>query len=327
MKCHKYILVLATLLLSITACNRQSQHDDDNIKIVRYEQLLFETPYSKLPEKLVEFRNSYPSPLLIIKPEIPQFLEQLQGFVSDSVVRDIYNITEKRYKELFWLEKEITDALEKAQKLDNEIVFEHFASFVSVFFDYNQRILVDRDSRSVLISIDQYALNGMEKYHYFELPMFIVQLSDSAYIASDIMAEIARQFIAFPEENSVTMLDYMIMEGKVLYFLDQVMPNKADNVKIRYSSEQLDWCKRNESMIWAYFIQHNLLYEKDHARYHNFIDEAPHTNAFKDSAPRTTQYIGWQIVRQYMKNNKCSLKELFENSNSQSILQSSGYKP
>ena len=119
----------------------------------------------------------------------------------------------------------------------------------------------------------------------------------------------------------------MISEGKVLYFLDKVLPDVDDNIKIRYSKEQMKWAEENEGNIWTYFIQNNLLYEKDLNRFHNFVDEAPKTNAFKDSAPRTTEFIGWQIVRKYMENNNCSMKELFANTDSQSILQASKYKP
>ena len=186
---------------------------------------------------------------------------------------------------------------------------------------------VDRGSRSLLVSIDQYAVGDMEQYSFFGLPMFIVALSDSAYLSSDIMAEIARQYIASPEENNATMLDFMIAEGKVLYFLDQVMPDKDDCLKIRYTPEQLQWAKDNESQIWTYFIKNGLLYEKDYNRFHNFVDDAPKTNAFKDSAPRTTDYIGWMIVRKYMEKSNSTLKALFDNNDSQAILQASKYRP
>ena len=115
--------------------------------------------------------------------------------------------------------------------------------------------------------------------------------------------------------------------AKLRLFYDQVMPKKDNRLKIRYSEEQMEWMKANESNVWAFFIQNNLLYEKDFSRYHNFVDDAPKTNAFKDSAPRTTHYIGWQIVRKYMENNKCSMKELFNNTDSQAILAASKYKP
>lgn len=323
------IITLSLLpVLLVSGCkNEQTEHNEGNIQIKRFEQVLFETPESQLCEKLDEFAHDYRSPLLNIIASDPQFMQEIIGYINDSTVRNVYNITNKKYGNLFWLENELTEALKKAHKVNDEIDITQFATFVSVFFDYDQRILVDRDSKSLLVSIDQYALPEMERFSYFNLPMFIVSLSDSIYLASDIMAEIARQYIAIGEVKNFSMLDYMIMEGKVLYFLDEVMPDKADFLKIRYTPEQLDWCNKNEAMIWAYFIQHNLLYEKDMNRFHNFMDEAPKTNAFKDSAPRTTQFIGWHIVRSYMKNNNVSMKELFANTNSQAILQASQYKP
>lgn len=318
-------LLSALLLVACGSKNRTG--NNNNVEIVRYEQILFDTPADKLPDALRKFQTEYSSPLLNIYPDNEQFVSQIADFTSDATVRDIYDITQKKYGDLHWLEKELSAALKKARSLYGEFVFDQFATFVSATFDYSQRILAHPESKSILVSIDQYALGDMEKYSYFGLPMYIVELSDSAFLASDIMAEIARQYIAVPDEKDVTMLDLMVSEGKVLYFLDQVMPRKDDRLKIRYNNEQMEWMRANEGRVWAYFIQNELLYEKDFSRYHNFFDDAPKTNAFKDSAPRTTQYIGWQIVRKYMENTNTSMKELFANTDSQAILQASKYKP
>lgn len=318
----RHLLVLVSFIIG--ACSG-SHRDGTELTILRYDRVLFETPAAQLPDSLKAFK--FPSPLLANYPDDPVFLANVEGFVNDSIVQSIYEITQKRYGNLSNIEKELNKALKKAATLDKEIELKSIAAYVSAQFDYNSRIVADRESGSMLISLDQYALDGMERYSYFGLPMFIVELSDSIYIVPDIMAELARQYIAAPDENSTTMLDLMIMEGKVLYFLDQVLPKTDDCTKIRYSKEQMEWCRKNESMIWAYFIQHNLLYEKDFTRYHNFVDEAPKTNAFKDSAPRTPFYIGWQIVRKYMEQNKCSVADLFANTDSQAILQASKYRP
>lgn len=312
----------------VASCGgEQKEHKEGNIEIKRFEQVLFESSSDQMAQALADFKKEYDSPLLNNYPNDPQFMADVAGYVSDSVVRSIYSITSQRFGELYWLEEELTDALKRAHELDEEIDFKQIATFVSAMFDYTERVNADRESGSVLISIDQYAIGDMERYGYFGLPLYMVQLSDSAYLATDVMAAIAECFVTAPDANNATMLDYMVMYGKVLYFLDEVMPDKADHLKIRYTPEQQQWCQENEAMIWAYFVQHNLLYEKDFSRFHNFVDEAPKTNAFKDSAPRTTQYIGWQIVRSYMKNNKCSLQELFALGDSQAILQGSNYKP
>ena len=67
---------------------------------------------------------------------------------------------------------------------------------------------------------------------------------------------------------------------------------------------------------------------KDRVQFQNFCDEAPKTNAFgDDSAPRTTDYIGWQIVRRYMKKSGATMQQLFDETDSQKILSESGWRP
>lgn len=327
-KTFKILFCSLLSTIALAACSGKSHRGDTaDIQFDRYEQVMFDTPSDNLTDALHKFQSEHDNPLLNIHPDDQQYMAQLYDFVNDNTVRDIYEITQKRYGNLHWLEKELSSALKKAKSLDDDIDIDHFATFVSGYFDYSQRILTDRNSKSLLLSIDQYALGDMEKYSYFGLPLYIVELSDSVFLASDIMAEIARQYRAMPDEKDLTMLDLMVAEGKVLYFLDKVMPRKDDRLKIRYSEEQFDWMQANEGRVWAYFIQNEMLYEKDFSRYHNFFDDAPKTNAFKDSAPRTTHYIGWQIVRKYMENTNSSMKELFANTNSQAILQASKYKP
>ena len=322
----KRILVMTVAATLAAGCQCSGNHES-NTAIVRYEQLLFDTPHDGLAEALVQFDNQFNSPLLNVAPGDENFMNMLYDFVNDSTMRSIYNTTENKYPDLQWLEKELAAAMSKAHKANPEIEPYKVATFVSGYFDYNNRLLCDRTSRTLVISLDQYALQSFSQYSYFGLPMYLVELSDSIYIATDIMAEIASQYIATPAESNMTMLDMMIAKGKMLYFLDIVMPNKDDRLKIRYSEEQMEWMQDNEKNVWAYFIQHQLLFEKDFNRFHNFVDEAPKTNAFKDSAPRTTEYIGWQIVRNYMNNNKVSMQELFADTDSQSILAASKYKP
>jgi hypothetical protein len=156
--------------------------------------------------------------------------------------------------------------------------------------------------------------------------MYIVNLLDSVYLPVDCMAAYAISKI--PQgNNQQSMLDYMIFNGKVLYFLDKVFPKMDDCIKIRYSADQMKWAEENEGNIWGYFIQKQLLYENDYSKIRPFVNEAPSTSVFENSAPRLTDFIGWKIVKRYMDKKGGSMKELFNNTNSQQILTDSGYKP
>src|SRR5574344_373472 len=317
------VIIMSLVMFSCSHSNKK--HRAGNIEILRFEKEIFDIPTNKLQAHLTQIQSTYDSKLLNVLPNDARFMEQLSGFTQDSAMREIYDTVMAHYENLYWLEDELTPAMKRAQQLDPDIHPMKFITFVSGWLDYEHRISADEST--VLISIDQYIVPHMKKYGYFGLPMFLVNLCDSAYIATDCMAAVGRSHIVMPEKEVLSMLDYMIAEGKTLYFLDQVMPKKDDHLKIRYTDEQYNWMRQNEGNVSAYFVQNKMLFETNLSKFHNFIDEAPKTNAFKDSAPRTAAYIGWQIVKAYTQKTKCTMKQLFDETDSQKILQSSGYHP
>lgn len=312
-------LAAATLLLA--GCKGGTA----DVKFNRFEQVLFDTPTEQLGKKLAEVQNSYNSPLLNVRPNDPEFAAQLTGFVSDPTMREIYRITDSCYHNLGWLEKKLGKALYKAQQLDDEIAYRHFYTMVTGDFeDYQNRVFCDQ--QDLVVALDHYILPYTKHMGYLNCPMYMINLSQKEYLAADCMAAIARAHIAMPKETP-TLLDYIVMEGKVQYFLELTLPDEPDSIRLRYTGDQLNWMQHSEKDVWTYFVQNELLYNSDMSRIHNFIDDAPKTNAFKDSAPRTTDYIGREIVRRYAKREKASLKEIFAENDSQKILTRSAYRP
>ena len=129
-------------------------------------------------------------------------------------------------------------------------------------------------------------------------------------------------------EGEPTLLDYAIAEGKKLYFVEKAIPGIADTILLRYTKEQLEWMVHNVANVWTWLLQNKTLYSVDQSAWRNLVGDAPHTNAFgNDSAPRTLHYIGWQIVKQYMKKSGSSVEELLSETDSQKILTVSGWRP
>ena len=85
--------VLGTALLSGCRGGQPTEHKEGNIEIARFEKVLFDTPVDQMRERLTDFRNQYPSPLLNIYPDNADFMAQLQGFISDSIMQRIYTIS------------------------------------------------------------------------------------------------------------------------------------------------------------------------------------------------------------------------------------------
>ena len=157
--------------------------------------------------------------------------------------------------------------------------------------------------------------------------MYLTSRMDQPYIVSTSIETILRHWLQ-TEVVFEHLLDRMITEGKILYLLDRILPNTNDEFKIGYTAEEIHWCQKHESNLWAYFIENERLYVSDPLVVNRYTRDGPFTSAFgRESPSRTAIWIGWQIVRHYMKNNtETSLKKMLTLPSEQ-ILQESGYRP
>ena len=111
--------------------------------------------------------------------------------------------------------------------------------------------------------------------------------------------------------------------------MDAMLPDTHDSIKIGFTKEQLDFCKKNEAHIWSLFIDKNLLFSTEQSKYLKYINEGPTTNGLpKESPAMLGVWVGWQVVKKYMNDNPTiTLKQLMEEKDSQKILTKSKYKP
>ena len=90
------------------------------------------------------------------------------------------------------------------------------------------------------------------------------------------------------------------------------------------------WAAENESYIWQYFIQGQLLYSSDSRLPNRFINPAPFSKFYleidNESPGRIGQYVGWQIVRSFMENNEVKLDQMLT-MEARSLFEKSKYKP
>ena len=162
-------------------------------------------------------------------------------------------------------------------------------------------------------------------------PHYLSRRFTPDYIPTRVVEGIAREDM-FPEaDTDHSLLSKMIYAGKILYFMDKVLPNVAVTVKIGYTTEQMKWCKEVEGSIWGYFLDENLLYETDYQKIQTYLNEAPFTPGLgehNNSAPKLGIWTGWQIVRKYMADHtEVTLQQLMAEKDAQKILNESKYRP
>jgi gliding motility-associated lipoprotein GldB len=162
-------------------------------------------------------------------------------------------------------------------------------------------------------------------------PHYISRRFTTENIAPRVVEGIAREDMYPESDNNKTLLSKMIYNGKIMYFMDQMLPDVADSTKIGYTTQQIKWCTDFQSKIWGYFLEENLLYETDYQKIQTYLNEAPFTPQLgekNESAPKLGVWTGWQIVKQYMdKHPEVTLPKLMVDNDAQKILNESKYRP
>ncbi|MES2279324.1 MAG: gliding motility lipoprotein GldB [Bacteroidota bacterium] len=163
------------------------------------------------------------------------------------------------------------------------------------------------------------------------LPRYVTRRFTPDNIAPRVVEGIVREDMYPEPDKDKTLLDKMVYAGKIMYFMDQILPDVADTTKIGYTGKQLKWCEDFKANIWGYFLEENLLYETDDQKIQKYLGEAPFTPGLgerNESAPKLGIWTGWQIVRQYMdRNPDVTLPQLMAIDDAQKILNGSKYRP
>ena len=130
------------------------------------------------------------------------------------------------------------------------------------------------------------------------------------FISRDVLSEwIAKKIV---KEVDGVFADKMIRWGKILYLTEASFPEMEKHLLFRYSKNGYDWADHNETSIWKYIVNQELLFSKNERDHANFLNEGPFTVGLPEKSPdRLGQYLGWKIVHEFMANNESiSLQQL-----------------
>lgn len=191
---------------------------------------------------------------------------------------------------------------------------------------YNQSVLTTPDA--VGIGLDNYLGADCPYYRLLGIYEYKRRNMVPEKLVYDVMYAWAFQHYEF-KGKSENLVSNMIYQGKLIYFVDAMIPEGPDSLKTGFSVRQLEWCRENEPSMWSFMIEKKTLFSSDRMEMVRFINSAPFTTPFGQKSPgRTGVWIGWQIVRSYMKKNPgITLPSLMEDNDYHRILNESGYAP
>jgi hypothetical protein len=129
--------------------------------------------------------------------------------------------------------------------------------------------------------------------------------------------------------NDKTVLADMVAYGKSFHFAKRMLPCTPDSVLISYSPTEMGGARRNQDLIWARFIESQVLYSTSHATKKEYLGERPITLQVGEKCPgRIGQWVGWEIVNKYHETHpNVTLPQLMQMADAERIFKESRYRP
>ncbi|RYF62465.1 MAG: gliding motility protein, partial [Cytophagaceae bacterium] len=125
-----------------------------------------------------------------------------------------------------------------------------------------------------------------------------------------------------------TMMADMVYYGKGYVFTKTMLPDIADSLVIGYSDKQLTQTFNAQDVVWAHFIDNQLLYQTSPAIKQRYLNERPFTAEIGQACPGAIgRWVGWRIVGRYHdEHSNVGISELMHNADARMIFEQSGYK-
>lgn len=181
-----------------------------------------------------------------------------------------------------------------------------------------------------MIFIDVTGFMGENNPNYKGMEQYFQKSMNPANIVPRASLILAEHFVPHSEAGQ-KFIDQIVFEGKLMTLQDAFLPDEPDYLKINYTPQQYEWAQTNESNIWNYFVENNLVFSDDMRLAERFIRPGPfskfYTEVDNESSPQIGIFTGWQICRKFYEEKPKTKLADFLKMSAQEIFNQSNYKP
>lgn len=323
-----FLLLLVTVLISCQpsentcALDEERLHGREELTIQRLELAFFG---AKSKEEMVSLLRKYPEVSskalgLNMYPNIDSLAEDLLRLHQDSAMKELNKAVVKEFANLSDIKVELEQAFAYLKSYYPDFKAPKVYTYVSGFgFD----LIIDEDV--IVIGLDYF----LPSDHVFQpdIPRYLASRYERNYLVPMLVLAISSSYNEIDSKDN-TLLAEMIYYGKAYHFVKSILPCTSDQYLIGYTPEQIQACWDNEDIIWAHFIENELLFQTNPFEIRKYIGEAPSTDAISADAPgRIGRWIGWNIVEQFASNGNRSLEEVMQESDVKMLFKASKYRP
>ena len=322
----RYFITILVLLLFACSLNK---NDINTVDVFRFENQIFQTNGSNIVSDRLEWEGEVGSFALsyynfLFNTNNDTIINnQILSFINNNDMREVYDTINLIFSSLEDLSKELGVSFQNFSVLFPEY---HSPKIISMFSGFNYGVIV-QDSL-IAIGLDFYLGKNSVFYQRLGDPEYLCLQKQAKFITPNVVEAWYDSF--FSSSNKQTnFLSELIYKGKIMYLMSSTLENISFGDQLRFSKTDLQWCDKNESSIWTFLIENDVLFSSREKEYRSYINHAPFSKGMtQDSPSRIAYYIGYKIVEKYMKNNnEVSIKELMFEEDFMQILTKSKYKP
>jgi hypothetical protein len=321
-------------------CREKPQAWAELPELVRFETLLMQLDTQNLETDFLELEARFPAFVPLFFSEVlpisgyeeknDTFFQHLKGFITDRGVREIYELVRDQYGDFDPYLNPIAAGLEKAKIWFPDSRNPRIYTFISEF-SYQQFLFEDTDGEGLAIGLDLF-LQDVFDYSVMQsgtnaFSQYLTRTYDKTHLSRKVLDAWIGDKMGLVRGDRL--IDHMIYNGTRLYLLDEIL-NLPDSVLLEQPGEKVDWLKNNEEPMWSFYFQNDWFYTTDQYVIKRLVEPAPNSMALKmpTAAPgQTGNYLGWKIVKSYMKRFPETGVETLLNTNAQQILEASRFKP
>lgn len=206
-------------------------------------------------------------------------------------------ILDKFFSDISDVEAGLGKMFGRMERICPEIIIPKVYAIISPF---NQSVFtVDT---LLYIGVNHYLGLGYKPYDYF--PEFIRRTKVRERIVPDVAETLIRKYYEYkPSGDYPTLLSRLLYEGAIV---DAVMrlTGQTEREVLGYDEKEMEWLEDNEKKIWETLMTRKMLYSTDETLAMRLISPSASTSVLNVDAPgRAGRYVGYRIVREYLKHN------------------------
>jgi len=315
MRFHHLAFIFFWTLLFFSCTSKNDRHRDISAlnitpKIRRFDQAIFSVQtgndVQELKENYQPFATLYIDRQLTLNDSIQQTdLEKINRFSQDPYVRLIQEEINRQYPDKESISKWLKEPLIYVHLYFPHLPIPEIITANSLLNpDYVHSLMID--SSKMIVFLDQHLGNDFAGYDSAGYFQYMQHKMNAENLARNVLLRMYDTYWGGEGLNpELSLLHAMIEQGKRYYFLEYMMPSAEDSLIAGFSKNGWEWCELSEKQIWQFFNDKDLLYRVNFMEQKRYLQDGPGSPNMPQEAPGNTgSWIGWQIVRNFMKIHK-----------------------